>query len=111
MDDNLNLQNNSELNQALQEFEVKSTVPPVGGIEENTNINIDPEMPKMVQFVIKHSFGLVKEQKHAEYVVLGIALIMLSISLFIFLKGDNASSVTESKIKNIERLLPPPPKK
>ena len=88
---------NSEINQALKEFEVKSTDPQIGGVEENTNLNTNtsPEMPKMVQFVIKHSFGLVKEQKGAEYVLLGVVILAIIVSLFLVLGGGGKNKQQE----------------
>ncbi len=59
--------NTSEIDQALKEFEVQSSeqVP-----EQMTPVtkSYDPDVPKMVQLVIKLSRGSIKNQKQAEYV-------------------------------------------
>jgi len=105
MSEELNLQDNSEIDAALKEFEAKSnkissgipntsSIPKVGnsGIVFDTdsyralNKNAEVPLPKMVKIVMKLSGGAIKDQKQAEYVLLGVALIAFLISLFLFLK-------------------------
>ena len=93
MDENLNLEGNLEIEKALKEFEAKNStqtaqVPSAPG---------NPENSKMVQFVIKYSGGYIKDQRQAEYVLLGFAIISIIISFFLFF-GGNITQENESPI-------------
>jgi hypothetical protein len=50
---------------------------------DNTTPPGDTDSPKLVQAVIAYSGGLIKDQKHANYVLVGFVLIIITISLFI----------------------------
>jgi len=45
------------------------------------------ETPKIVQWVIKYSGGLVKDKKQAQYVLLGFVVVVIIISLFLIFGG------------------------
>ncbi|MBU1557375.1 hypothetical protein KKC45_00190 [Patescibacteria group bacterium] len=45
--------------------------------------------PKMVSWVIEHSGGLIKDQKQAQYFLLGFAVFCCLLSGIIFFTGDN----------------------
>ena len=81
--------NNLEIEQALKEFEMKTggDQAPTGQTPEN----IDTDVPKMVRLVMKLSGGAIKEQKTAEYVLLGFVVIAISISLFLLFSDKNIS--------------------
>ncbi len=82
MDSNLNTPNNSEIDQALKEFEMKS-----GGEKMPLSPeDVKKDLPKMVQLVMKWSGGAIKEQKTAEYVLIGIAVLMFAASFYFFFK-------------------------
>ena len=87
--------NTSEIDQALKEFEVQSSeqVP-----EQMTPVtkSYDPDVPKMVQLVIKLSRGSIKNQKQAEYVLLGIVALMFVASLFLFFGAGSGSSTSKN---------------
>ena len=85
MDENLNLEGNTEIEKALKEFETKSQT------EQNQKtpeIPKDSEVPKIVQLVMKWSGGAIKEQKQAEYILLGVAILAIGISLFLIFRGS-----------------------
>ena len=48
------------------------------------------EKPKIIQWVIKYSAGLVKDENQANYVLLGFAMVAIIISLFLFFGGNKA---------------------
>lgn len=53
--------------------------------DEEQRVGIPPtETSRMVQWVMKYSGGLVKDEKQANYVLIGIALVAIGISLFLF---------------------------
>ncbi|MEK7540860.1 MAG: hypothetical protein AAB529_01305 [Patescibacteria group bacterium] len=54
-----------------------------------------PGTPKMIQWVIKRSGGLVKSEIQAQYILLGFAGLAIIISLFLVFGGNNGI-----KIKN-----------
>jgi hypothetical protein len=81
MDEEIKIEGNIDINQALKEFEIKSTVEQV----QKTAINKKtPDIPKMVQLVMKWSGGAIKEQRQAEYILLGFVVLAIIISLFLF---------------------------
>ena len=101
--------NNSEIDQALKEFEAKSSgaekMPKtseastasnfpnkeVEGVKFETDsykamkFYNETTAPKMVQLVMKWSGGAIK-QRQAEYVLLGLAVAMFALSFYFFFK-------------------------
>ena len=76
----------SEITQALKQFEVES------GAVEAPQAELIPkapgsDLPKMVRLVMKCSGGVIKEQKTAEYVLLGITVLAFSLSFYFFFKA------------------------
>ncbi|MDP2741463.1 MAG: hypothetical protein Q8O66_02140 [bacterium] len=51
----------------------------------------DPEMPKMVRWVIKRSRGIIKDEKQASFVLLVFAIAIIIISLFFFFSSNGGS--------------------
>jgi hypothetical protein len=100
--------NNAEIDQALKEFEAKSggqPIPQTSGVSRSVEINksnnvggikFDTDsyksvefgnelaVPKMVKLIMKLSGGVIKEQKQAEYVLFGLAMLMFLASLYFF---------------------------
>jgi hypothetical protein len=78
----LGLNRDPEIEKALKEFEQNSEkeriIKTVADLKASEN-------SKMAQLVIKYSGGAIKEQKQAEYVLLGFALLVIAISLFLLL--------------------------
>jgi len=57
--------------------------------EENTltrTVSSASTQPFLVRWMIRK--GLAKEEKHANYIVLGFVIVMIIASLFLFLSGD-----------------------
>jgi len=48
-----------------------------------------PGTPKIIQWVIRYSGGLVKDEKQANYVLIGLVALAIIISLFLFFGGGN----------------------
>lgn len=48
-----------------------------------------PGTPKIIQWVIKYSGGLVKDEKQASYVLIGLVALAIIVSLFLFFGGAN----------------------
>ena len=44
--------------------------------------------PKVIQWVIKYSGGLVKDKKQAQYVLLGFVVLVIIVSLFLIFGGS-----------------------
>ncbi len=83
---------NSEINQALKEFETKSKAEAAS--YKAVKFYNETSTPKMVQLVMKLSGGAIKEQKQAEYVLLGFAILAIIISLFLFFGNPFADKPT-----------------
>ena len=107
-----NTPNNTEIDQALKEFEVKSSqgqatpenhiqnvMTPQASTHEVEGVTFDTDKeveqytaikfyketvePKMVKAVIKYSGGTVKNQRQAEWILLGLVILMIGISLYL----------------------------
>lgn len=81
----------AEIDQALKEFEMKSNQEQT---QQTTTSSQTSEIPKMVQLVMKYSGGAIKEQRQAEYVLLGFVFVVIAISLYLFFGG------TTNKVKS-----------
>lgn len=53
--------------------------------------------PKIVRWVIKYSGGYVKDEKQAQYVLLGLVVVMIIISLFLVLGGSEEKLTPEEQ--------------
>ncbi len=51
--------------------------------EEQRMQDSDPETPKMIKWVMQYSGGLVKDEKQANYVLIGIAVCALLLTVFL----------------------------
>lgn len=70
----------NEIEQALKEFEAKSTAEQEQHVAQ---VAKDAEAPKIVQLVIKWSGNSIT-QRQAEYVLLGFVVIAMATSLYLF---------------------------
>jgi len=94
MDENLDLNKNLEIKEALREFEAKNSEQ----IQQIPEVLENSETPKMVQFVIKHSRGIIKNEKQAEYTLLIFAILMIAGSFFLIFGGGTADIPKDIKI-------------
>ncbi len=105
MNEETKIPNNSEIDQALKEFEMKSQ-----GVQEGPAIPVSAQksdMPHMVQLVVKWSGGAIKDQKTAEYVLLGVAILMFFISFYFFFRGGSSvSELSPEELRQMEEFLP-----
>lgn len=63
-----------------------------------------PETPKIIQWMMKYSGGLAKDEKQASYVLLGFVAVAIIITLFlIFGSGDTRPPISPNDL----RLTPP----
>ncbi len=64
-----------------------------GGEFQRTRQSFQTPTPKIVEWVIKYSGGVIKDEKQANYVLIGFVAVAIIISLFlIFSSGSNVSS-------------------
>jgi hypothetical protein len=110
MPPDLKIPNNTEIDQALKEFEMKSGQSQVNTTQTVLADDTVPvvevkDTPKMVEFAIKNSGGLIKDRRQAEYVLLGIVVVSILVTLFLVF------GVIEKKPKVLKNNLPiiPPP--
>jgi hypothetical protein len=130
MDEEINLQGNIDINEALKEFEAKSSD---GQIQKNTinktsyaipkheveGIKFDTDndrevkaydetdTPKIVKLVIKLSGGAIEEQKQAEYILLGFVIIAITVSIFLFVSSSikaNKNAISQPEINRLMNL-------
>lgn len=113
------IKGNLEIDQALKEFEAKSNTEqtpqasskaPDVTQKEEPDIKFETDsykavkfynetnIPKMVQLIMKYSGGAIKEQKQAEYVLFAFAIIVFTISLFLFFGGSSGSPTFNENI-------------
>ncbi len=61
----------------------------------------EPTTPKMITLVMKYSGGMIKNHRQAEYVLLGLVILAIIISLFLFFGGgENISKKPSSDLIN-----------
>ena len=87
MSEEVKIDNNTDIDQALKEFEAKSVAEETPSISE---VSKDSEMPRMVRWIIKLSGGAIKDQRQAEYVLLGLVVLMFAVSFYFFLGTGNS---------------------
>lgn len=93
MEEDLDLSKNVDINEALKEFEEKSKVEQAQKAPEVLQVS---QVPKMTGWVMKW-FGV--EQRPAEYILLGLAVLMIVISLFlIFGGGQEANNIEDLQL-------------
>ena len=93
MDEDLDLSKNVDIKEALEEFEEKSKVEQAQKAPEVLQVS---KAPKMTALVMKW-FGV--EQRPAEYILLGLAVLMIMISLFlIFGGGQEANNIEDLQL-------------
>ncbi|OGI64593.1 hypothetical protein A3H53_04380 [Candidatus Nomurabacteria bacterium RIFCSPLOWO2_02_FULL_40_10] len=89
MPEEVKIDSNTEIDQALKEFEAKSSAEDMQNAPEIPKI---PEVPKMVGWVMKLSGGAIKEQRQAEYVLFGVVVLMFAVSLFLFFSNNRSGA-------------------
>ena len=63
--------------------------------------------PKIVEWVIKYSGGYVRDEKQANYVLIGFVAVAIVISLFLFFgRGSDTSRTLQENFKNKPQFLP-----
>jgi hypothetical protein len=103
MDGDLNPSNNSEIDKALKEFEMKSSIDQT---QYTPKVPEASDMPKMVKLVIKLSGGAIKERRQAEYVLLGFVVLVVLTSVFLFLQGGpNTAPPTDIDVERAGSFL------
>ena len=56
---------------------------------QQTRQSFQTSTPKIVEWVIKYSGGLVKDEKQASYVLIGFVVVAIIVSLFLIFGGGN----------------------
>jgi len=51
-----------------------------------------PETPKIIQWVIKYSGGYIKDEKQANYVLLGFVAVAIVVALFLIFGGSESQA-------------------
>lgn len=65
-----------------------------------------PTATKMVQWLVKHSGGLIKNDKQANYLLIAFALVIFAISLFIFFGGGHAQPKVPANVLQQMKQIP-----
>jgi hypothetical protein len=90
VDENIDLSKNIEINQALKEFEVKSDIEQV---KQSITVSPTSDSPKIVQLIMKISGGAIKDERQAEYVLLGFVVVAIIVSLFLVFSGGGGPNI------------------
>ena len=61
--------------------------------------------PKIIQWVIKYSGGLIKNENQAGYVLFGFVAAAIIVSLFLFFGGGGSGYLSEKEQKEHELLM------
>ena len=59
---------------------------------------LQSQTPKIIQWIIKYSDGLIKDEKQANYVLIAIIGILFVVSFFIFGSALKTSELSQEKI-------------
>ncbi|MFA6258004.1 MAG: hypothetical protein WC671_03295 [Candidatus Paceibacterota bacterium] len=105
MNEEVKIEGNTEINQALKEFEEKSEA------EKNSYKAVkfynETDTPKIVQLTMKLSGA--KDQKQAEYLLLGFVVLCVGISLFFIFRGkliqQNPSPRALEQMKQMQEII------
>lgn len=121
MDEEINIPNNLEIDKALKEFEAKSGAEQTQKTPEafkNSNVPQreisgvkfesdswkavkfynETTPPKIIQLVMKYSGGAIKEQGQAEYVLFGLVVLTIFVSVFLFFNGTKKNTLPPQEI-------------
>jgi len=67
-----------------------------------------PGTPKIIQWVIRYSGGLVKDEKQASYVLIGFVVVAVIVTLFLIFGGRGKQKVfTPGAEAPAEQVIPP----
>lgn len=72
--------------------------------EYGTERSYSPEVPKLVQWIMKYSGGLIKNENQAAYVLIGFVAAAIIVSLFLLFGGGENKSPSKEEIF---RVTPP----
>lgn len=97
MDEEVKIQDNIDIREALKEFEMKSSVEQTQNVKQ---VSAGSEVSGMVRLAIRFSGGAIKNQRQAEYALLGLVLLMIAVSLFLLFSGGEAPEVFPEGFKN-----------
>ena len=88
-----------DLSKVFEDFNTKSQ-------NENQlpNQSISPKISKITQWVIKYSGGLIKNKRQAEYILIGIIVLAVVVSLFLVF--NSGPKISEKNIFNPETAVP-----
>ena len=129
MNEETNISNNTEIDQALKEFEAKSDIKQNQQASESSKSSPAPQnevegvkfdvpsygygavkyysetnTPKVVKLVMKFSGGMIKNEKQAEYALLVFVILAMAVSFYLFFGGrGNTPSVN---VEDPSLLLP-----
>lgn len=102
MEENQNLQKNAEIDQALREFELKAQAEQV---QQNPEVIKTPsDIPKVVALIMR--WFKIKEQKTAEYVLVGFCVVAIGVSLYLFFGIGGSSSQSSLSQEDLNNLPP-----
>lgn len=87
------IQVNKEIDDVLKEFEKKNQASIITQTKEQNVAGVISEGSTFAKFIVKHSGGLIKEEKYAEYVLLVFVIIIFGISFYIFWGGKSATTL------------------
>ena len=92
------LSKDQTIQEALKEFEVKNAEQEV---ISQPAASQKAESPKMIIWAMKHSGGLIKDERQAEYALLGFAALTVIISLFLFFGGGQETKIEAPPGQNV----------
>ncbi len=58
---------------------------------QRTTRSFETPTPKIVQWVIKYSGGLIKDENQANYVLIGFVVLAIIVSMFLIFGGDSSN--------------------
>ena len=104
MNENIDLSKNTKINEALKEFEAKNVGQPqaiqetLSVLTAQKNYKVPESVPKIIRLIMKISGGAIKDERQAEYTLLGFAILAIIVSLFLFFWGGAKKAKIEAPL-------------
>ncbi|PIY58727.1 MAG: hypothetical protein COY98_00465 [Candidatus Yonathbacteria bacterium CG_4_10_14_0_8_um_filter_43_17] len=73
---------------------------------QQTRQSFQTATPKIVEWVIKYSGGLVKDEKQASYVLIGFVVVAIIVSLFLIFGGGDRQQIKNINPETGEEIIP-----
>jgi len=76
---------------------------------QRPGVYVSPFAPKIIRWVIKYSGGLIRNERQAGYLLLGLVVLAIIVSLFLFFGSGRQKALPFREGTPRPEVIPPPP--